>query len=229
MNKKCNRSRFGITTNGILIVMVSMQLFGMRMAHAQLSKMCDALFVDNDSIPKIVISEIVPMGQNPFIELWNCDTKDFTAHLWYIDGLYSGIRDSIRDTTISAQSLLVLPLAQGLFMHDGLQLSVKKYNTDHDSLITIVYAVTYALTDSAMSISFCEWFRQTNPTPNSTNVCDSAQVTNTTDPEQYSNRLLFTKRYTLMGQELTDKSPRGLYVLVRYYENGKIDTRLIKQ
>ncbi len=213
----------------LLVLVVCFQIVKAQSAGSQLSAMCDARILENDSVTKIVISEIGPRLRHPFIELWNCRPESFTVHHWYLEGLYSGTRDTIIDTTIKPNDFLVLPLSGRFLMRDVIKVSIKKNSTMHDSLIEPLGALVYFLNDSTHSISFCEWFKETEPTPGYVNACTITGLVNTIKNEKESDQILFEKYFTLIGQEIIDKPPCGqIHIKITYYKNGFLSKHLTR-
>jgi hypothetical protein len=150
----------------------------------------------NDSTKICMITELKPLGDNRFVELWNCRDTTFHADWWYISGMYSGVTDSVSQAIIPAHDYLVLPIPLGMLHQDALQISVLR-----DTVRDTLYTVSYTLPVPDYSISFCDgWYRETLPTPGTSNNCSSTTINDLSDRETFHGEPVIV--YTIVGQEI---------------------------
>ena len=150
----------------------------------------------NDSTKICMITEVKPLGDNRFVELWNCRDTAFHAEWWYISGMYSGVFDSVSQATIPAHDYLVLSIPEGMLHQDALQISVSR-----DTVRDTLYTISYTLFAPDHSISFCDgWYRETLPTPGASNNCAGTGVSDVYDRETFHGESVVV--YTMLGQEL---------------------------
>jgi hypothetical protein len=172
---------------------------------------CDGEIFHTDSTKFFLISEIKPLGDNRFVELWNCRETDYFAEMWYVSGMYSAVMDSFANQMIHTEDWLVLPLPLGLYSMDAIRIVTRK-DTSWNSMATVMYSIT----DSSQSISLCDWYRETVPTPNESNVCE----TNTTVVLTSDSELVYQECFDILGIPIDCNVQHKIIIKKLLYSNG---------
>lgn len=185
---------------------------------------CDNDLFAMDTTKKFFISELKPVGNDRFVELYNCRNEDYRADAWYFFGVYSNSVDSILDTIITAHNFLVLTVPYGLWNQDALRVV-----TRNDTMWSEMYVINYVITDSNKSISFCNWYQQAAPTPNLPNSCEMISRLQILSKSSETENILYERYYDLLGRSVSlDYLQRMNYLIIHeiIYTNG---FRIIKK
>lgn len=169
---------------------------------------CDNDFFHTDTSKYFLVNEVKPIGDDRFIEIWNCRTDWYHADTMIVVGVYSHVADTLFDVDVPSLQYMVLPAPLGLRMMDG----IKIMNPNDTTSGSFLYAMVYTLLDNSHSVGFCEnGYCDMIPSPGVDNNCSMLNISSTKMQSEYSLVSIFDMTGRCLGNTM-DALPPGLYV-----------------
>lgn len=164
-----------------------------------------------DSTKILLITEIKPFGPDRFVELWNCHEANYYPDMVYLSGMYSHVIDSFSNQEIPAQRFITMTLPYGLYSMDAIRVVTRSDTIWHE-----MYTVMYTLNDSSQSISMCDWYHETAPTPNESNACETSAVVELMNDSE----LMYQECFDILGILADCETRNKILIKKNYYRNG---------
>lgn len=180
-------------------------------AQAQFLGPCTNSYIYTDSSRSFIISEIKPYGQNQFVELWNCKDSDYEIPKLFLISKNQKVIDSLINITLPAQSFTLITLVQDSFQEGEIHIGIR-----NDTILYDEYALAFSLIHPEKSISFCDWYRETVPSPGQYNYCETSDILELLNDDQILKEVQQQKCWDIFGSPI-DCTIRNRVIIKKIY------------